>query len=476
MRRATIVALLLLVLSVGGVCFAASGVYEAHDQVTLTEDVLYGDRSAADGLAVDLHTTYADHLFWDTTYVLGAEPVIDTQYAFYASQQDEEWPVEYSGVDLSVTLYAGGYFAAIANENEEETAIKRLYRELAEKAGPGKKVSETVFVKDYFDYYPLSGSLNVPGTEIYWSGYDEDEGDYDPLNDPGTELYAVRRLQEYFRIPVQEEEQIAVELETIDNGNICSYGLSTRKDFFTMRTVGTLTQEACYFTFDAHTVKGEIVDLSEIPGGYGIYRLPYEEDRRDENHGKVCSVDADALEMVYPLDPEITPVCLCVNPEQTKLLLHAVEGDEYILTVIDIETMAALQKLKIEGEPEEIYDEGGYLAILLSDGRLAVVAVSDSGDYELRLICDVSPDELENTLFWRVPAFDFDGERLAVVGQPLDKYGRYYDSCNFFLAVYEPSGLAYYGEYWNSLSAGSDWEVTCRGRSDPLAVSWNAEP
>ena len=40
MRKATIAMLLLLVLSIGGVCVAAAGVHAPHDQVILTENVV----------------------------------------------------------------------------------------------------------------------------------------------------------------------------------------------------------------------------------------------------------------------------------------------------------------------------------------------------------------------------------------------------------------------------------------------------
>ena len=43
MRKATIAMLLLLVISIGGVCVAAAGVHAPYDQVLLTENIIYGD-------------------------------------------------------------------------------------------------------------------------------------------------------------------------------------------------------------------------------------------------------------------------------------------------------------------------------------------------------------------------------------------------------------------------------------------------
>ena len=36
-----------------------------------------------------------------------------------------------------------------------------------------------------------------------------------------------------------------------------------------------LTEDGCYFWFSNRTQNGRTVDTSRIPGGYGVYRLPY---------------------------------------------------------------------------------------------------------------------------------------------------------------------------------------------------------
>lgn len=468
MRRATIVALLLLVLSVGGVCFAASGVYEAHDQVVLTENIIYGDQAAANGLTVDLSATYNNHLFWDTVYTMGAKTQTRTAYSFSASEVSETQPETYSGIWMSS-------IPEVPWDLNTESELGLAYLELYNSLEPGEEKSAVVYLKDYMDYYPISVSLDLPGAHDSLDG--SEVPDWVP--DPGTPSYALFKIRDYFKIPVLEEEyyEIFVKKYEADNMNADSGTNATGSDHFNMTTFSALTDDACYFTFNAHSQEGKLMDVSELPDGYGIYRLPYEEDRHDQSGQKVYSVDADALEMVYPLDPEITPVCLCVNPEQTKLLLHAVENGKYILTVIDLDTMTTLQKLEIAEWPEEqgwwLYSGDGCMAVLLSweQQKLAVITETDGGNYELWYMGDAWPDGLSFPFRWGETTLAFDGERLAVVGQPLDEYGRYYDDgCNFSLAVYEPSGLAYYGEYWNSLSAGTGaWYDRCRGC---MSVRW----
>lgn len=456
MRKAAILTALLLVLSIGGVCVAALGVYEARDQVVLTETVVYGDRAVANGLTVELNITCADHLFWDTTCTLDAQIQTRTEYSFSALEVSKLRPRVYSGISLDATL--GSELAKLA-----------LYNSLE----PGEEKSAVIYLKDYMDYYPISVSVNLPGITQSIEGSDVPDWDLSTR----TSYDALLKIRDYFKIPVLEEECYKISVWKGEGNNGSHYSSradsSSESDYFSMKTFSVPTGDACYFTFDAHTWNGKLVDLHEIPGGYGIYRLPYQADE----------VDADALEMVYPLDPETKPLGLFANEDQTRLLLHAVENGKYILTVIDLDDMTTLQKLEIAEWPKDqgwrLYSGDGCMAVLLSrEEELAVIAETDDGDYELWYMGDAWSDELGGFPFQWEPVLAFDGERLAFIGFLSDEYGNhYYYTCDFALAVYEPSGLEYYGEYGNSLDTGKDVSSNyrCRGRDyDSLTVSWAA--
>ena len=480
MRKAAILLAVLLVLSVGGVCVAASGVYEAHDRVALTETVVYGDRAAADGLTVVRRTGYNDHLLWDTVCTLDAGQTTETDYAFSASGVNETGPATYNGVYLQTDSSTGMSFDP--DFTETPTGLEVAYQELYNTVGPGEEKSAVIYLKDYLDYYPVYVELDFPGTLCSMDGNEV----LDLVPEPGTQLYAMAKLRDYFKVPVLEDERRNISVRKNINGKIRSRGSGTVGDFFSMQTYSVLTGDACYFTFDAHNSGGQVVDTGEIPDGYGIYRLPYEEDRRDESGQKVCGVDVDALEMVYSLNPEIDLLGLSVNEEQTRLLLYAVEDGAYVLTVIDLETMDTLQKLKIADRPENsgwgLYDGGDFMVAQLS-GKRAVISVTDSGDYALQFVCDVTPDG-GPTFWYQDAAWDFDGERLAYV-ETLEKvkemWGWTQESCGFRLAVYDASGLLYCGEYRSSLNTGEErgssyyenGNYDCLGRGrDPVAVRW----
>ena len=475
MRKAAILLAVLLALSVGGVCVAASGVYEARDRVALTETVVYGDRAAADGLTVERRTKYSSRIFWDTTCTLDAEQTAETDYTFSASPVNETGPTSYEGVYLQANTSAGASFDP--DSVEPPTGLEIAYQELFDSIGPGEEKSAIVYLKDYLDYYPVYVELDFPGT----SCSTDRSVTLDGASDPGTELYAMAKLRDYFKIPVLEDERISISIGKHTDGTVASMGSGTNADSFCLQTYSVLTDDACYFTINTHNSGGQVVDTGEIPGGYGIYRLPYEEARRDESGQKVCGVDVDALEMVYSLDPEISLLSLGVDPEQTKLLLYAVEDGAYVLTVIDLETLDTLQKLTVADATEysgwQLYDEGDFIVVQLSK-KLAVISVTDSGDYALKFVCDVTPDGCPEFWFQDV-AWDFDGERLAFAStleEMKEDWGWNRATCGFCLGVYDATGLLYFGEYRSSLDTGEDAAsggFYCRGCDyDPLAVRW----
>lgn len=483
MRKAMIWTLLLLILSVGGVCFTAANVYAAHDQVQLTERVSEGDRSAADGLTVRLSSTYDDRLRWDTTLPLGSPADIGTEYHFSAYQVRESVPRSYYGISVHTTFGSGNYLDT--DGNEPLGGIALAYQELAKTVGPGEKKEMAFRLKDYVDYYPLSVTLDFPGAHDSLDAYEV----IDWTPEPGTAYYALLKLRDYFKIPVLEEERWKISLGRNQNGAINSVGCGAAdadSDSFALWTISALTDDACYFTFDPHSANGVTMDTSEIPGGYGIYRLPYAEDRHDESGQKVCGVDADGLEMVYALDPEIHVLYLCTDPGQTKLLLHAVENGKYVLTVIDLATMETLQKLELmdydlANYSSTIFDEGSFIVMLVQNweeptGRATVISVNDEGEYAFQYVCGLRANAASYYRSAAQTAFAFDGEKLAISGFPQDGVYGSMLTCNLYLEVYDASGLLYYGEFKNSLDTGydpADYAFHCLPYgSSAIALTW----
>ena len=95
MKRSLACFLLLLVIAVGGSAAVFSQIFSKRDQVEITQETVFGDPAAAEGLTVTIPAGYRDQLFWETTCNLGEKTGADSSCVFFqTAQQAEETPRE----------------------------------------------------------------------------------------------------------------------------------------------------------------------------------------------------------------------------------------------------------------------------------------------------------------------------------------------------------------------------------------------
>ena len=161
--------------------------------------------------------------------------------------------------------------------------------------------------------------------------------------------------------------------------------------------------------------------------------------------------------MIFELEPDTHIRGLCLDYTQKHLLLFTVENNYLVLHVIDIETKTELQKLDLF----ENKDFGTHII----DGALLVL------DHEYDDVYVISNEkkqsyEIDFTFSWENDYFNpgnytyfkcYDGERLV--------YSNFagwfpelvsYDSSDFFITIYEKTGISYIGTYHSSLLSGID--------------------
>lgn len=490
MKKAMIIMLTILILGFGGIGLAAVRIYDTHDKVTLTKMTSWGDEEYAEGLEMEINSTYDNMLFWNTTVSMDDLKGAVTEYDFSITAVYPEIDT-YNGLILEVSTW--GLDSFMINEKGEEnvTGVKRAYQELADVTEANEKKQKEIFLKDYMDYYEYDVKIDLPGTQInslvntiQKASVEEQKKD------------AIHKMNDFFKIPVLETESWSISLEKDDKGYIVQNGSSSKVgNFFHIRNYNALTEKECYFTFNSHSVGGEIMDTSLIPGGYGIYCLPYDDTLEgceensnmfDVNADRI-SVDTDGLKMVYSLDPQIDIMLLHLNEKKDKLILHAKEYGKYVVTIIDVTTMETLQKIEVMDWKQEydygyqIYNEGDFIVTVVhktqEEGRIEAVVLEENeqGKYEVAFICDIQNKELPsfNT---SVMYLDFDGKRLAMAGFLEEEEPYYRESSNLFLAVCNASGMKYYGEYRNSLESGFDadlYSYQCRGYGfEPIVLKW----
>ena len=484
MRKATIAMLLLLVISIGGVCVAAAGVHGPHDQVVLKEKTVYGNREYAEGLDIQIQASYASHLFWDTTYSTGTESQAETDFLFSARKIHDEVSTGYQGIMLDNQI---GYF--YEPSEEEAHGVARAYRELAEKVPAGQERETTIYLKDYIDTYPMTVDVDLPGIGmgLDWNfQMNTPAEEHDNLNEIEKDII---RLQEYFAIPVLDEETYSLSVGKDENGNVTHMSGGTGDgDSFWIQVINAIADDACYFTFDTHTTEGNVVDTSMLPDGYGLFCVTFNGDY-DENDPMVLEeMDFGEPEMVYAIDPNAYIQGLYLNEDQSQLYLLTEEDHKLYLTVIDRDTMDTLQKMQIHdweeehGYVHEVHMKEDFWVLWLSEGRLALLGKAENGTFNL-VFCELyNHGEAGDYSMSVYAAVDWNGERLAVVDQNFPEYtfDTHYKSrsksCGFWLLVYDDEGtMVYAGEYYSSLTP-QDRSNNCNPFGmKPFTVSWKEE-
>ncbi len=465
MRRSLIAFALVLLLSAVAVYAVAIDINSACDKLEITEDH-YNSKTIVDGLQVKTRTTLDRYLLWETVYDIGEESSISTEYSYHGARFNEKFERKYDGITVNVFLEYG-----FENERgaEEQFGIGKAYKELYDTTPPGKEKKKTVYLKDYYEFYPMGAEIELPNFSCGWGGY-LSYGTITPQI--GTEEYIYSRLDEYFKIPVIEDAYVEISVSRSIKGDLIGMGSANMDgEQFHMSCISTLTDEASYFTFDAHTTDGNIVDLSYLPDGYGIYCVPY--------IGEIKSAEGvliDEISMVYPLDPNIEILDIATNPEKTKLLLHTIEENKYVLTVIDIETMEQSQRFELSDWTKDnygwqMYDGEDFIAMYVQYRDIVLLSINENGDYELEFTVKQPSDTYLDYINSGM-SMDFDGEKLAMAKFVNSKENK---ACTFYIAVYDETGQIYYGEYSTSLNTGSsgNYSYYCRPcDSEPISIEW----
>ena len=463
MKKVVCLICILALLSCGGIVLVAAMVNQNKDAVTITEEVQYGDVTLADGFAVDMKVQYDEHLLWETTYEKDAGTKTDTEFTFSAKELTYAREYRNDPVAINVSFESN---IDLESPIESLSGLAKAYRQIFEQTQPGQEVSWNVYVKNYYEYYPLFIRLELPDNTIWmderWLSYATGQSNGE------QEVYEV--FSEFFRIPVGEKDCIEVVVDRDQSNGMMSQSASS--DHLQLYSESVLTEDGmCYFTLNNKTSDGGVMDSSMIPGGYGIYSFRFGEPGTYSASG----VDLESLEMSHALDEQITILHLSLNKEQTKLLLFTQEEEEYFLSVIARDTMELSQKIALGslgwGEICE-YDD----FIVIVGEKVTLIAVTEEGTYELRFSVSIDHPECQALMKLTTEAsMDYDGEYLIVANWLMEQKHYYMEICDFYLIICGPEGLAYYGVYRNSLAVNqspTDYYDDCLPFGEDAITVW----
>ena len=452
----------MLVLGIATLCVLPGYILQESDQVQMTEQVLLGDPAIVEGVTIKGYNHYNGNLFWNTTYVAGKDPEVETEYRFSASQEYaslspmSSWQEErgydcmqWSGVGNGGWGVSGGGGLSLDRGSIKKCGLTEAYEALEKETKAGEEKEKTVYLNDYIDYYPVE--IVLRDTQMTKHSFDTEE-----WGEAYTSL---------FKVPLQSLLPYTIELEKNEKGEIVSIGGGTNGVGFHWNMASVCTDTDIYFTFCPYFA-GKRIENSISRGGFGIYRQPYSNDKWD------TILYPEQLELFYPLAEnfyEGRELLLDINEDNQMVIITDTET-ETRLRVIDLETGKLVEEDAFSHESEKMNladiarATEEFLVLQYEDNYYAVIERQGESGYEHRMTFQVERgDLLHSHDFTNENAMDWDGKRLLFASYGREE-NRYYDLCDFELAVYDKTGQIYHGKYRCSLMSeqerqpGQDYE------------------
>lgn len=447
MRKMLALLLAALLLGAAGLTYAAVRVSAPREDVRFEERVVSGDPALADGLQLQVSSTFRKKLLWQSSVDFSEDGYrSQTGYRFFRTG----YPETADTPDCSISIWNElDSIDPTSTERSAQTGLSAAFHALYEKTPAGASAEQDVRLADYYTFYPLQIEISLPGGTRLHSN---------PLLDEPS----ISALEQAFQIPVLPNEYYRISLRKEADGLCSEAGYQTLSDEnglydrFDLYTRSVCAGDALYFVFSSRTYQGRQVDLSRLPYGWGVFRLPLGRD----------DVQAEQLSVCCPLPEDAELVLLNLNEDRTRLLLFTIEDGGFYLRVLDASDGRMLQLLRLR----DFAAEDSWYRIEVAEGCVYLCFADETRilqrtqDGLYALWGAAARSELERTAqFGPNQAYQglrlaFDGERLALAGRLPLTYGDWWDAeenCGFFLAVYTPQGLGFYAEYASGLQAAN---------------------
>ena len=462
MRKILILFAVLLALSIGVIVSSAVQMDARHENITITEETLFGDPAAAEGLSVSTLGHRKSRLFWHTSYEAGADPRPETEFTYSNERIYEEG--DYVGsFDLRMSFLNGGMSGNVdleaeldieAKNNSEDLQPLLALIDVASRTEAGEEHHELVRLSDYYTYLPLG---------FHFTPRDG----YSPYE---NEVVIWKYLNSVFKLPISEDLMLDVTVAKNAEGRIYNVDFYEHYDEEAVvtqtYTPSAIRDDGVFFGMFGNA------DYSQIEVGYGLYYMPIGELEHVEGYSSGMELYGLLPECrnIYPMelsDCEEGSLMLSADEEQVYALTK--EQGEIVLTVFDGKTFEVLQQLRPgTNQLPEVWCDENIVALVTGDEnwenfRLQVYLVED-GLLKLWLDTELYPNG-ENGPYWYVePVMSFDGERLAIV-----QYFDHYNASSHRILIYDQTGLQYASNYHHS---GDEVPDRLRTWNSGLQIKW----
>lgn len=466
MRKCLILYAVLLLCALVFLSAAMAAVDSGKTAITVTETTLTGDAAAAAGLIVEQFQNADHRLFWHTTYEAAAEPEPETEFEFGQSRYEEELTVPTPFVDVQLASLNFGMSGAIDLEKyttdpgyDPNIRAMEPVRDVANRTPVGESRTEVVSLGNYYDVYPLQ----VHG-DVWFFTLIEDS------------IYNQQQqfLEDYFSIPVPEEELLEITVTRDHKGNVmdvnCHQYIPEGEDpDLTEFYCTSVVREDCVYLLPCGNA-----EMGQIRGGYGIYRIPitYVKQMGGITYSEPQPhLEVERIENIYPL-PETCAdsIRLLESPNQEELLLFLMEDERAVLQILDRKDLSVKQVLDLDRDEVPSLWPCGDLLVCVYDlyTEEATIQVWQPGaeGYSLWLDTDLYP--MYEMGRYNEPVLAFDGNRLAVAA-----LWEYYRLASCRISVYDESGVVYAGDYAiNTDTLPQENSLNNYNWVEPLQLRW----
>lgn len=453
----------------------------SSDDVVYTEHTIAGDKSEIDGIQLELELQCAKHLFWDVDLTLGEEIECDTKFSHIynydppVSQGRQEFELSF-GLNSFGSSSSGG---DLLDHDDGFFGQRDMILDVASRTPAGEKHTETVRIADYYEYYPLYASVHIGDL---WFDTDRDHASSDRKY--GAQMEKLQSvLDETFRIPVLADDLREISVTKRQDGTVSEvYSSEPDKPRTYLFSYAAIADDAVYFTV-LPIVEGdsaEVLDVSQIRGGWGIYKFPYAITDYDAPYyaesNTMILFDTEKLSRVYPLEEGviIEDFVLSEDASEFYLTTRRTKGDkdEIVLTVLDRETMSEKQSTVLFtcGADEYVHVHSyhdDFILYKIAYKKFAVIEKAD-GIWQTAFVVEDETittywSEQEYVTFSYGTMAEYDGERLAIVGFSNERGGMKSSGwdremsylSSVYLSVYSEKGNLYTGKFVSSLDTGT---------------------
>jgi len=476
MRKSLWIAFLVIVLCVGLGVTGFVRLNESGKQIQYEEKVLFGDKSAIDGLSVR-HQLYTPieggYLYWDTAYRPGTG---EAESVYVYTENEKKVPL-FNQKFLNFGTYSNGGMQTTGSIDLREDGGEwaPILIDVAEHAGSETRYTESVNLKDYFEYFPLFfhvklGTLYASSQTHVW---DEDMEKWMSV------------LQDMFRIPVPEKSYFTVEMHKRTDGSVYHYSISSEGSIPYFYSQSLITDKYCYLLVGVRVSDDMYADSSlgtELEKEYqGIYRIPYETGSDEKTVLRL-----EEMEKIASLEHEMMRYFGVRYDEKWDRIELIYEGDKGVespeLMVFDAKTGETVQTLTLPKTGDyfvssrNIYYHDDFMVIGVNEfegekGEFTLLGRTEDGSYHVEFKRDWTNDGTWFNLN-SASGVDFDGERLVMGGVVKNKYVDG-EKGLFEIVIYEAGELIFHGQYQSSLVIGEDINNGWQHLKGSPTVSWD---